>query len=150
MSTCLKDKPERTPKSRFVFKGGEAFDQTTKLTWDRCSVGTSWNGSKCTGSVKLIPLDVANDMALKRGNGWRVPAIEELAGIVELKCTDPAINTKVFPGVDDFGENSAPYWSSTQIKQMPGLFYFVDFLCGDVDGHTKGFSLAVRLVRDGK
>lgn len=150
MSTCLKDKPESTPTSRFVLKGGEAFDRKTKLTWSRCSVGASWNGSKCAGSVKLISLDAAKEVALKRGNSWHVPTIEELASIGESRCINPTINSKVFPDVKDFGEGTAPYWSRTKIKEMPGLVYFIDFLSGEADGHTKEFSLAVRLVRNGK
>lgn len=149
MSACSKGKPESTPTSRFTLKNGEAFDQQTKLTWDRCSVGTSWNGSRCVGSVKLMSLDDAKKLANKRGGGWRVPTIEELYSIVESKCTSPAINAEVFPGVKDLGEG-APYWSTTRIREMPSLIYFVDFLNGEADGHSKGFSMAVRLVRDGQ
>lgn len=149
VGACAKSKPESTPTSRFVLKDGEAFDQKTKLTWERCSVGTSWNGSKCVGSVRLMSLDEAKKLAGKRGGGWRVPTIEELYSIVESRCTDPTVNSQVFPGVRNLGEG-APYWSTTRIREMPPLVYFIDFVNGEADGHTKGFAMAVRLVRNGR
>ena len=96
-----------------------------------------------------MSLNEAKEYAQKLSGGWHVPTIEELYGIVERKCSDPAINSEVFPNVEDLGEG-APYWSTTKIKGMPSLIYYIDFLDGSADGHTKGFSMAVRLVRSGK
>ena len=149
LGACDKNKPASTPTSRFVLNEGEAFDQKTKLTWSRCSVGATWKkGGKCTGFVKMLRLDEAKQYAKQLGGGWRVPTIDELSSIVEQTCSQPAINSTVFPNVKNLGEG-APYWSITKIKEMPQLIYYVDFFGGDADGHTKGFSLAVRLVRSG-
>lgn len=148
-AACAEGKAETTPSSRFTLNGAEVFDQKTNLTWRRCSVGATWKSGKCVGAVKLMSLNEARDYAQKQGGGWRVPTIEELHGIVEQTCRSPAINSEIFPDVTDLGEG-APYWSVTRIKEMPSLTYYVDFIDGSTDGHTKGFSMAVRLVRSGK
>lgn len=148
-ATCDKGKMASTPSSRFTLNGAEAFDRETNLTWRRCSVGTTWKNGKCMGTAKLMSLSEAKEYAKNTGGGWRVPTIEELYGIVEQICSNPAINTEVFPNVRDLGEG-ALYWSTTKIKEIPSLIYCIDFLSGGADGHTKGFSMAVRLVRSGK
>jgi hypothetical protein len=148
-AACEKGKTASTPSARFTLSGAEAFDQKTYLTWGRCSVGTTWKNGKCVGTAKLMSLNEAKEYAQKLGGGWRVPAIEELYGLVEKACSNPAINTEVFPNVKNLGEG-APYWSTSKIKEMPSLIYYIDFLDGSADGHTKGFSMAVRLVRNGR
>jgi len=147
LGACDKSKSASTPLSRFVLSDGEALDQKSQLIWSRCSVGTTWDkGGKCAGSVKLMRLEAAKQYAQKLGHGWRVPSVEELYSIVEQKCSNPAINPKIFPNVTDLGEG-APYWSITKVKEAPPLIYFINFLSGEADGHTKDFLMAVRLVR---
>lgn len=97
-----------------------------------------------------MSLDEAKEYAHKLGGGWRVPTIEELYSIVEQKCSSPAINLEVFPSVKGLGEGAAPYWSTTKVKEIPSLIYYIDFLSGEADGHTKEFAMAARLVRGGK
>ncbi|MCW8995761.1 MAG: DUF1566 domain-containing protein [Psychromonas sp.] len=147
VAACDENIAASTSSPRFVLNGSEAYDQQTKLTWNRCSVGTTWTSdSGCIGEVKLLGLDQAKQFAQKLGGGWRVPTIEELFSIVEKKCFNPTINSRVFPTVIDFGEG-APYWSDTHVEEIPSLIYFIDFIDGAIDGHTRGFPLAVRLVR---
>lgn len=133
--------------SRFVLKGTEVLDKKTQLVWQRCSVGTQWNGKQCTGTPALVTLVDAKQMAKKLGHGWHVPDMNELSSIVEEQCPSPYINHKVFTDIQELGEG-APYWSTTPIKAMPGLIYYIDFINGDIDGHTENFPLAVRLVRN--
>ncbi len=149
LGACDKNKSSGTPTSRFVLANGEAYDKQTKLTWRRCSVGTIWKkDAQCVGPVTLMRLDEAKQYAKTLGGGWRVPTIDELYSIIERNCSNPAINSAVFPNVRNLGEG-APYWSATQIQEMPALVYYIDFLDGEADGHSKGFSMAVRLVRSG-
>lgn len=137
-----------TLKSRFILNEGEAFDQSTKLTWSRCSAGATWKkGLGCVGSPDLMNLDEAEQFAKELGSGWRVPTIEELCSIVERERTNPALNSEVFPDIREI-EEEAPYLTVTKVKEMPSLVYYVDFLSGDIDGHSKGFPMYVRLVRD--
>lgn len=149
LADCDESIAESTPSSRFVINGSEAYDRQTKLTWSRCSVGTTWvNDAGCIGEVQLLGLDAAKQFAQTLGGGWRVPTIQELDSIVEQRCFNPAINSEVFPKVVN-SEEGSPYWSDTRIEEIPLLIYFIDFFDGTVDGHTKGFPLAVRLVRSG-
>jgi hypothetical protein len=149
-AACDRSKTASTSSARFTLNETMAFDQKTKLTWSRCSVGTVWKNGKCSGAAKLMSLGEVKEYAKKLGGGWRVPTIEELFSIVEQKCSGPAINSEVFPSVKDLGEGSAPYWSTTKIKEIPSLIYYIDFISGEADGHTKGFAMAARLVRGGK
>ncbi|MBR9882955.1 MAG: DUF1566 domain-containing protein [Oceanospirillales bacterium] len=159
--TCLSSGPsladdvrqqaQSAAASRFLVSDkGEAYDKETHLTWQRCSVGTTWkSGAGCIGQPKLMSLKDAKRFAEQVGEGWRVPTIDELYSLVEQEYDDPAINSVVFPNVKESSEG-APYWTVTPIDEMPMLIYFVDFMTGRVDGHTEGFSLAVRLVRSGE
>jgi hypothetical protein len=83
----------------------------------------------------------------KIGHGWRIPTIQELYSIVEQDGTGPAIDTDVFPDVITLGDE-APYWTVTRVEELPVLVYCIDFRNGLVDGHSEGFPLAVRLVRN--
>ncbi len=150
LAACDEKIVESSPSSSFILNGGEAYDQKTELTWSRCSLGTTWmDGAGCVGTVKLMRLDEAKRTAQSLGADWHIPTIEELYSILEQKCTEPAINTTVFPSVKNFSEG-APYWTDTRIEDIPSLIYYIDFFNGGIDGHTKGFPLAVRLVRSGK
>ena len=147
--SCHQNSAANLPVTRFLLKDGEAYDKETKLTWSRCSVGANWKpGAGCVGQIKLMSLDKAKDVARLK-SGWRIPTIKELHSIVENGCTEPAINSAVFPDVNDFNDG-APYWSITSTKEIPSLYYYVDFMKGEVDAHSNGFSMAVRLVRDGQ
>lgn len=133
---------------RFVLnQAGEAFDQTTQLTWRRCSVGMTWQADNgCVGSPASLYLEAAQHAARQAGEGWRVPTIDELYSLVDTERQNPAINTTVFPDITATSEG-APYWSVTPVQDMPILIFFVDFMTGQVDGHTQGFAMAARLVR---
>lgn len=83
---------------------------------------------------------------------WRLPAIEELAGIVDLSApgcsafTDACIDQTVFgPTVEGF------YWSATTNAADPGQAWFVGFDFGYVGSLPKWFDFIVyvRAVRSG-
>lgn len=150
LADCNQQQEGKVASSRFILKKGEAFDKVTKLTWCRCSAGATWKeGVGCIGSPKLMSLEEARQFAKQTGEGWRVPTIKELYSIVEQECENSVINSIVFPDTRDLGEG-APYWSVTRIEDMPMLIYYVDFMSGRVDGHSEGFAMAVRLVRNQK
>ena len=136
---------------RFVQKDAEVFDIKTNLTWRRCSVGTVWKpGGGCTGTRALLDWTAAGAAAIAAGPGWRVPNVAELASLLNASCGTPAIDTAIFPdmgGGHDEDENA--YWTTSKVG-VANLIYFVDFSNSDVDGHSKGFHLAVRLVRTGR
>lgn len=85
--------------------------------------------------------------AVEAGEGWRLPTLAELQGIVERRCRNPAVNAQVFPDVTELYEGGAKYWSSTSAKELPGLFYNVDLMDGTIDANSAGIAMGVRLVR---
>lgn len=148
LADCDIQKLRKVAASRFILNKGEAFDKVTKLTWRRCSTGATWKeGVGCVGSPKLMCLEDAKLFAKQVGDGWRVPTIKELYSIVEQGCENPAINPIVFQDIRDLGEG-APFWSITRIEEMPMLIYYINFISGRADGHSEGFTMAVRLVRN--
>ena len=134
--------------SRFMTKEHIVVDLEHQIEWLRCSVGQRWDGSKCSGSIVNLSLDIVPE-AIKLANEqlggkWRLPSKRELTSIVCKECPSPKINKEIFPNTDN-----APYWTADK-SIYNGKFYV------SVNFHT-GFSfnrfspikkLAVRLVRD--
>lgn len=134
---------------RFTFHNESIIDHQTNLTWRRCSEGMMWNGKTCIGESTLMTQAEATERVIESGEHWRLPTIDELYSLFTNPCTgEPTRHT--LSDIRDMGENSAPYWSSTQVEDIQNFYYYVDLLHGYVDAHSGGFSLAVRLVRESK
>lgn len=132
---------------RFALKGGEAVDRKTGLTWKRCSLGTVWDGKRgCAGETRFVSLDEATQMAKAEGAEWHVPSGPELESIIDTSCGSPVVDTTVFPDIRSDGEGTSQYWTTNQVGAA-NLVYFFDFTTGAADGHSRGFQLAVRLVK---
>ena len=137
-------------QTRFVLRGDEALDTKTGLVWRRCSLGLAWDGRhSCVGRIAAVDLDDALRMAKETGAQWRLPAGPELQSIVDPTCGSPVVDVSVFPDIRRDEEGEADYWTTNPVG-VANLFYFFDFMSGRADGHTRGYQLAVRLVRDGK
>jgi hypothetical protein len=52
----------------------------------------------------------------------------------------------VFPDIQKDEDGEADYWTTNSVG-VADLYYF-DFMSGQADGHTRGFQLSVRLVRN--
>ena len=141
-AACDAHKANANPTSRYVLKAGTAFDKKSKLTWQRCSVGQTWQeGKGCIGTVKGLPRLQAE---LLEEDGWRLPTVDELATLVSPTCTRPSINEEVFPGMD---VGSLYYWSKTVPREA--YLNYVNFETGAVSADSDGEHYAVRLVRSG-
>ena len=137
-------------QTRFVLRGGEAFDTKTGLIWQRCSLGRTWDGRHgCAGEMMSVGLDEANTKAQEFGRNWRVPFGQELESIIDRSCGSPVVDVSVFPDLRNVEDGEADYWTTSPVG-MANLYYFFDFITGQADGHTRGFQLAVRLVRNGR
>lgn len=149
-AACDTTTPSRTPTSRYLVNGGEAYDKTTDLTWSRCSVGQRWReGAGCVGTVRTMSWSDAMKMASGK---WRIPTKDELWSLDSRTCKSPTINQEVFPGLDF---HSLIYWTSTDYIHPSGVGargdYVVDFgVAPDAYPDPIGHRYAVRLVRGGR
>ena len=147
--------PATAPASRFADKrDGTVTDETTGLTWKRCSEGQTWDGTICTGIATghdwQQALQLADSASYAGKDDWRLPNVKELASIVERACYLPAVNLEVFPGT--------PYsffWSSSPVDVVGALAgdraWTVNFYRGGVSlVYTKNNVYFVRLVRGGE
>jgi len=109
-----------------LMKNGLTQDPLTGLTWFRCSAGQIWEDGQCKGSPILLSYTSAQDFAkslkLAGFDDWRVPKIAEMSSLVHEECKSPAINTRVFLGIEP-----EVYWSSETnfwIRPMAWSLYF--------------------------
>ncbi len=113
--TCPSGLPRVAPDTRYQISEPVAGEQVvtdlaTGLMWKRCSEGQS--GAGCVGTVSTMlwtdALTLANGASHAGFTDWRLPNIEELYSLSETGCSNPGINTTVFPAT-----STASYWSST-------------------------------------
>jgi hypothetical protein len=117
--------------------------------WMRCSIGQIWSAGTCAGKPLALSRAAADAEAIavnKSGrfffNDWRVPELQELAGIAERQCKNPRINLSVFP-------HTPPgfYWSATSRKADVAGAFALSFGPEGVKYSPKEESYDVRLVR---
>lgn len=135
---------------------GTITDPEAGLIWKKCSEGQSWSsaGNNCTGTEATYNWQQAllRAQAVNAGTGenfsqsdWRVPNIKELASIVELRCSSPAINNTVFPATA-----AAFYWSSSPYAPLSAFAWGLGFNFGNDGVVNRSNVNRVRLVRSGQ
>jgi hypothetical protein len=133
---------------RFTYSsdGSEVNDAQTGLIWQRCTVGQVWNStsSSCTGGSTAYPHADALVYA-KTQTAWRLPNVKELASLVKITASWPAIDVTAFPGMPS-GTNLG-YWSSTPDVLTSTSAWSVEFGFGAVTSTARSSSNFVRLVR---
>ena len=142
-AVCDANQAPRSSASHFVITDETVYDQTTRLTWMRCSYGQTWHkGGGCDGDVKPMNWDAAMALRVPGDNGWRLPSKDELDTIVEWHCKKPAIDEEVFPGTALIA-----YWSST--PSGPSYAWHINFRWGiSAWQYLRSNQYAVRFVRD--
>ena len=82
---------------------GTAVDPKTGLRWYRCNAGEKFVGGQCMGSALALTFADAQayvaEVAAASGQPWRLPSADEVEQIRQTTCTNPAINSQVFPSV---------------------------------------------------
>jgi hypothetical protein len=137
--------------SRYVpnAAGDEITDTATGLIWRRCLEGQSWNGSACLNSAATLNWDgglmQATSLANQTGLPWRVPNVKELASVVDLDRSNPALDTTIFPNTPA----SFWMWSSTPVAGGMAA-WGVEFGHGAVGNSGSEHVGVVRLVRSGQ
>jgi len=143
-ATCKTTITESTPNSRFTTNSDTVLDNLTGLVWMRCSLGHSWDGTDCSGTLTAMnwisALNVAESTNFAGFSDWRLPNVKELSSIVEDACRSPAINETVFPSTSAAYWSSSPYFSSNILDAMT-----VNFNNGFIG--VTGQDAYVRLVR---
>ena len=132
---------------------GTVSDNRTGLMWQQCVDGLS--GSSCstgaaTGhgsfSAALARATAVNADAAGAGKGyddWRVPNRNELASLVNWRCSGPAVQRARFPGTP-----TTSAWTSSPAGA--GLVWYVDFTDGNVGLSGSSGGRVLRLVRAGQ
>lgn len=141
---CDPSKPETTPASRFEINRteGTAFDTKTKLTWKICAEGQSFSGGHCTGDATAFVWDNAVQKFGDKGDGWRLPNVDELNSIVEWRCQYPAVNIVIFPNA-----TYVPMWSASLNSARSTEAWNIDFAGGVPRSDDKAAGFHVRIVR---
>jgi len=145
------DLPLDTPTEDFTINNdGTVLHKKTGLSWQRCSVGQTWNAatSNCDGTASAMNWDnaMASYSTGKACDDWRLPRIDELNTIAEHGKYSPAINSTIFPStaMDYY------FWSASVNAMDPSFKEIMDFEFGDHGFFPKGGSHSVRLVRGGQ
>ncbi len=132
-------------EGRFVISadGQEVTDTQTKLIWQRCAVGQTWDGKTCAGKATKALLADAKAMGAKMTPVWKLPTKDELKGLVDKSSKKkPSIDKVAFPGTP-----SAIFWAAKPEATDALGAWLVDFGNGKVFGNTGKAKYFVRLVR---
>ncbi|MBK6999481.1 MAG: DUF1566 domain-containing protein [Rhodoferax sp.] len=128
---------------------GTVTDLNTGLTWMRCSMGQTWDGSTCTGTASTYTFDKANALTgtvtFAGQNDWRMPNIRELQTIVDRSVYNPAIDSAAFPNT-----LSSAFFSGSPYTYDSSYAWYVEFYYGGSYNYRRSSNYAVRMVRGGQ
>ncbi len=137
-----------TLTDNFVILVDQVSDKQTKLTWQRCAYGQSWNETTnaCDGDAVRVnwkdALAMAEQFNTTEVNQWRLPNIKELATIVEKQCVSPAMNTTLFPNAP-----SETFWTGSTTAAAFDKAWAIAFYNGRNSSKLKSGDNYIRLVR---
>jgi hypothetical protein len=110
-------------------------DNTTGLEWSAGIIGeANWADAK----------KLASDCKLLGKSDWRLPTVQELAGLIDYDRYDPAVDPAHFKG--EFGWT----WSGTPYKGDSGFAWGVSLRGGGVSWGYQSSHDHVRAVRAGQ
>ncbi len=146
---CVRGTPSSLEGSRFV-RGGTAEepivdDTATGLVWQGCASGQE--GDSCeVGSATGVnwgeALYICEALTSGGHTDWRLPNVSELASIVDLSRSAPAIARNAFPETA-----SSLFWTSTSSAGTDNSAWSVSFDRGVFDTSSKRNNHDVRCVR---
>ena len=126
---------EATTTQRFTDNGDDTVtDNTTGLVWTKKTVAEDVTHEQAMAAVAAL------------GEGWRLPTVQELFGLVDHTQCRPAIDGEAFPDT-----RRDIYWTSTPWAGNPdAAVWCVGFLNGYVGDLHRSSVGCVRAVRPGQ
>ncbi|MDP0496383.1 MAG: DUF1566 domain-containing protein [Verrucomicrobiota bacterium JB024] len=126
---------EATTTQRFTDNGDDTVtDNTTGLVWTKKTVAEDVTHEQAVAAVAAL------------GEGFRLPTVQELFGLVDHTTCRPAIDGEAFPDT-----RCDIYWTSTPWAANPdAAVWCVDFGYGFVLDCHRDFDGCVRAVRPGQ
>lgn len=73
-----------------------AFSTESGLYWQRCAIGSEWDGASCTGAPESLTWAEAAEACEARGPGWRLPSLAEV-GTLLGDCSGPGAAARCAP-----------------------------------------------------
>lgn len=148
VQVCASGRPLVAPDSRYTDNGdGTITDNQTTLMWKQCSEGQT--EATCVGAARRMtwPEAIATsaDANFAGFDDWRLPKADELKGLIESACSNPAINERYFANTYAGG-----YWTSSKFEGDDDYIRYVEFQSGKSSYNGESTYYAVRLVRDVK
>ena len=129
---------------------GTVTHRITGLTWMRCAMGMTWDGTTCTGTASTYTWDQATKLTANFAgkSDWRLPSVAELNTIVERDHSSQYSNLSffVFPYPLSTVFNTR-FQSSTLAVGLPDYAWIVNFNGGGNEFSAKNSSNYVRLMR---
>lgn len=150
-SACVEQYDREKPDHMYVADAnGNVTDLETGLIWYRCPVGTTWNNGAgtCDGTVQQLSwqdaLNTADSASLGGQTDWRLPNKKALSSLVDISCSNPAINNDIFP----LAGGVSKLWTSTHSVGSAKKAWQIKYKNGDDITGSKTGLVAVYLVRN--
>lgn len=108
--------------SRFELSGPTARDKQTGLIWQRCNLGQRWENDACSGKAKWVDRKTALELALneaeRSGQGWRLPTIRELSGLMDCRSSGVAERADLKDGGEPIARRCGGEYASSMPRPV--------------------------------
>lgn len=160
VAKCASEYDREKPDHLYTYNlDGTVTDGETGLMWLKCPLGTTWNpgvdnasasDDSCDGTVTKNSWDqillLADAPTVAGYSDWRLPNKKELASLMDIACSKPAINVTAFPLVDSL--LGGKVWSSTAAAHSASKAWGANYNDGDDKSINKNSLAAGFLVRN--
>ncbi len=141
---CVRGEKKYIEREHFIrdSKRQVVYDIANHLVWQDSVDNRDLLKSNITDAIEYCENLNFNDE-----DDWRLPNINELFSMVDLRHKDPAVSSAFNYIKSGFYKE---YWSSTNVyKTIPGYFYTVSFYIGSINKALNSkYSHYIRCVRD--
>jgi hypothetical protein len=115
------------PPNHYTVTGGEVTDNYTGLVWQQSMSETKLAWTNITAYCASLTLN--------GHGGWRVPALQELASLVDEAVVAPAIDRVAFPGTPSHnsrtdGEDKDWFWAGNPVRNDASRGWGLNFMDG--------------------